>query len=448
MASAAPAVPPDWHPRATAPPVPFAGVVLLVFASTALRLPGTFLYPSFWAEDLTIFFKESIEMGPAALGQPIYGSYHTLPRLIALVASLCPISWAPALFALGAGLVSSVCLALFSRPGFRWLVPRDDVRLLVCWLFSFVPGTIECFFGLSTSNYSVFAGVLFLLLERDEAGRWRMGLRRALLVSFLWFSLGQGVVLGLLLAYLYWLTRNRNHLLCLGALGLAALLNLTVSAQNTYRPTELPGFAYLALVYVENLFVRLAFVPLAGLWIERVRAMPDALFFLISAALLGGYLYAVIRKRALDGEGARVLAVAVLTTMAQFPLIALARDYGIDLLRRPAMHLEGRYALVPSILSIVLLAVWLTRPARSRVGRASAVALLLWATCNFLSEPLYEHAWPFRPFVWEWPRQSMLIEQALRDRRAGRLAAPVVVKDIHCRPDDPKWRLPELVIAP
>ena len=63
-------------------------------------------------------------MGPAALGQPVYGSYHTLPRLIALVASLGPVAWAPGLFALGAGLVSSASLALLSRPGFRWSPPR------------------------------------------------------------------------------------------------------------------------------------------------------------------------------------------------------------------------------------------------------------------------------------------------------------------------------------
>ena len=99
------------------------------------------------------------------------------------------------------------------------------------------------------------------------------------------------------------------------------------------------------------------------------------------------------------------------------------------------------------MLSLVLLGAWLTRPARSGWGRASSVALLLWATFNILAEPLYERPWPSRPFVWEWPRQSTMIEQALRDRRAGRLAAPVVVKDIHCRPEDPKWRIPELVIA-
>jgi hypothetical protein len=118
------------------------------------------------------------------------------------------------------------------------------------------------------------------------------------------------------------------------------------------------------------------------------------------------------------------------------------------MLRRPEAYLGGRHAFVPSVLSLLLLGLWLTRSARSRWARAASAALLLWAVSNILSEPLYQHAWPFRPFVWEWPRQSAAIDQALGDRRAGRLAAPVVVKDIHCRPDSPDWRIPSLVIKP
>jgi hypothetical protein len=446
MAPAAPAAPIDSSSRPQAPAVPFAAVVLLIFASTALRIPGTFLYPSFWAEDLTIFFKDSIEIGPAALGQHIFGSYHTIPRLIALAASLGPVAWAPALFALGAGLMSSLCLALFSRQGFRWLVPDDRVRLFACWLFSFLPGTNESFFALCGVNYAVFVGVLFLILERDASGRWRMGHGRALLVSFLWFSLGQGIVLALPLAFLFWLTRNRAYLLCLGALGVSVLLNL--AARNTYVPTERPGLETLAFVYVDNVFLRLVFIPLAGRWIEYGRAMPAAPFYLVSTALLAGYIYAVVRKRALDAEGGRVLAVAIIATMAHFPLTALARSYGAAMFFRPYAYLGGRHALMPSILVLLLLGLWLARPARSRWARAFSLALLLWATSNILSEPLYEHAWPFRPFVWEWPRQAATIDKALADRRAGRLTAPVVLKDIHCRPDEPYWRIPALVIRP
>jgi hypothetical protein len=262
---------------AAAPAVPFAGVVLFLLASTALRLPSTFRYPSFWAEDATIFFKQGVEMGAGALLLPVYGSYQTVPRLIVFLSSFLPVVWAPTLYAVGAGLVSGACLALFARPGFRWLVPDDRVRLLLCWLFSVAPGTNEAFFALCTLNYAVFCGVLFLLLERDEDGRWRMGLSRALLVSFLWLSVGQGVVLALPLAGLFWLTRNRAYLLCFATLGLSVALNLT--AENSYRPTELAGPGALTRVYLANVFLRLAFVPLVGQrWIGRVYEMRDVTF--------------------------------------------------------------------------------------------------------------------------------------------------------------------------
>jgi hypothetical protein len=429
----------------TRPAVPYPAVALLLLASTALRLPYTFRYPSFWAEDATVLFRQGVETGAAALLLPLYGSYHALPRLIVLISSLLPVAWAPALYALGAGLVSSACLALFARPGFRWLVPDDRVRLLMCWLFSLAPGTNEGFFALCTLNYAVFCGLLFLLLERDEHGRWRMGLGRALLVSFLWLSAGQGVVLALPLAVLFWQTRNRAYLLCLATLGLSAALNLT--AENSYRPTEIAGPRALVLVYLDNLGLRLAFVPLVGQrWIRRVYAMSDLVFYALSAALLGGYLYAVGRKRDPDAEGKRVLLATVLATMATFPLTVLVRDYALAILRRQHFHMGGRISLVPSTLALLLLWLWLARPAASLVKRAAACAFLAWTTLNVLYEPFLDPVEPFRPV--EWPQQAAIIEKALEDRRAGRLREPVVVKDIRCRPRSPDWKIDALVIRP
>jgi hypothetical protein len=437
----------DLGAGAAAPAIPLARVVLLLFVSTAFRLPATFRYPSFWAEDGTVFFKQSVEIGPAALLRSFDGSYHTVPRLIVLSSSFLPVAWAPALYALGAGLVSSACLALFARPGFRWLVPDDRVRVLLCWLFSLVPGTNESFFALCTLNYAVFCATAFLALERDEAGQWRMGLGRALLVSFLWFSIGQGLVLAPPLACLFWLTRNRNYLICLGTLGLSVLLNL--AAENARRPDHLAGAANLALVYLDNFFVRLAFIPVVGhRWISRVLAMPDSLFLFLSAVLLAGYSYAVARRRALDAEGARLLTVTVLSAMAVFPLIVLVRSYGLGFLRRPTFHLGGRIALVPSVLALLLLWLWLARPARSGLGRAGAVVLLTWTTVNVLFEPPYQGRGPFQPFASEWPGQAAIIEKALQDRKAGRLREPVVLAEIRCRPRSPVQRIEDLTITP
>lgn len=446
MATSAPEAPAGRVPAA--PPVPYVGVVLLLLVFTALRLPATFRYPSFWAEDATVFFRQGVELGPGALLLPVSGSYHMVPRLIVLLSSLFPIVWAPALYALAAGLISSASLALFARSGFRWLVPNDRARLLLCWLFSVVPGTNDGFFALCNLNYTVFCGILFLLLERDEHGRWRMGLPRALLVSFLWFSEGQGLVLALPLAGLFWLTRNRAYLLCLATLGLSAALNLT--AENSYRPAELAGPRALSLVYLDNVFLRLAFVPLVGQrWIRRVYAMTDLTFYALSAALLVGYLYAVGRKRDLDAQGKGVLLVTVLSTMAVFPLTALVRDYALAILRRHHFHMGGRISLVPSVLALLLLWLWLGRLAGPLPRRAAALAFLAWTTLNVLYEPFFGPGGPFRPFVWEWPHQAAIIEKALRDRRAGRLREPVVLGDIRCRPDAPVWwKIEKLTIAP
>jgi hypothetical protein len=427
--------------------LPFLAVVFLLFASSAVRLPGSLLFPSFWAEDGTVFFRDSVEKGASAILTPLFGSHLLLIRLIAFLISLFPTFWAPALFAVSAGLLASVSLALFSRAGYRWLLPDDRLRVLVCWLFSLAPGTTESFFALSPGTYAVVCGLFFLLLERDGAGRWQMGIGRALLVSFLWFSVAQGLVLAAPIAYLFWRTRNRNYLLCLATLVAMVLLNLT--ADNAFRPEHSPGAGVLARVYLENVAIRLGFVPLLPQrWFGFVRELRTAPFLLLSTILLGGYVWRVVKERVLDPEGARVLAVAVLSAMALFPMTALARSYGLTMLSRPEIYLAGRAALIPSVLALLLLWLWLARPRGKGLRQAAALALLAWSTFCLLFEPLYQPSGAFRPFIWEWPLQARTIEEALRARRSGGLREAVVLGSISCRPDSRWWKINGLTIAP
>ena len=427
-------------------PVPLPGVVLLLFATSALRFRGTFLDPTFWAEDCTFFFRNSVEIGPSAILAPLYGSHHLLPRLVAFLASCLPTYWAPALYAIAAGLLSSLSLGLFSRAGFRWLVPDDRLRVLVCWLFSLAPGTYESYFALCTVNYALFCGLFFLLLERDGEGRWQMGGRRALLVAFLWFSVGQGLVLAAPIAYLFWLTRNPNYLLCLAALAGATLLNAT--AENVYRPDLRPSAGLLGLLYFENLAIRLGFIPLLpNRWHDLVRQMGSAPFLLSSVALIGSYLWAAFRARRRDGEGARVLALVVLSAMAIYPITALARNYGVAALTRSQITLGGRAALVPAVLALLLLWQLLARPGMKGVRRVAAAGLLAWTSYCVLHEPFYQPPRPPLAPAWEWPAQAATIDAAFQARRAGTLQEPVVLRKILCRPA-PDWKIKWLTIAP
>jgi len=426
--------------------VPLLAVALFLFASTAIRFRGIFLEPSFWAEDGTFFFRDSVELGPSAILNPVYGSHHLLPRLIAFFVSFLPTYWAPFSYAVAAGWLSSLSLGLFSRAGFRWLVPDDRLRLLLCWLFSLAPGTSETYFALSGANYAMFCGLIFLLLERDGEGRWQMGLRRALLVSFLWFSVGQGLVLAALVGYLFWLTRNRNYLASLATLAGATLLNAT--AENVYRPHPAPGPGLLAVIYMENLAVRLGFIPvLPHRWHDAARKLPSVPFLLSSGALIGSYLWAAFRARRRDIEAASVLALAVLSAMAIYPLTALARNYGVPRFPHAQIPLVGRHGMVPAVLALLLLWQLLARPGRKGAWRVVATAFLVWTTLCVLHEPYYKPLSPPLAPAWVWPTQASTIDEALRARRAGTLQEPVVLRQIRCRPA-PLWKIRRLTIAP
>lgn len=419
-----------------APTLRIAGLAGLIFVVSAARLPGTFLFPAFWAEDGTSFFRDSIEIGVSTLWTPIVGMYMSLQRIAALLALLFPVQWAPMVYALSAGAVSSLSLTVFSRRGLRWLVPQDWLRVVMCLLFSLVPGTNECLFALCTQTYILFVGVLLLLMERNGTGGWLMGWRRTLLLSFLWFSVGQSVVLAPLLVYLLWRTRNRNYLVCLLTLGLSVALNIL--AANPQGPRRMPSAEVLAQVFADNTFVRLVYVPTLGIRrLAPVLQLSTSSFLLLSTLALVLLIYAYGRVARIDSESAYVLAFATLAAISPLVMAAAVRYYALDVLMRPNIILGTRYSLLPSILALILGYMLLTRPLARRSWQLVASLALVGMTVNILAEPLYYPPHPFRPFVWEWPRQAEKIQRTLDRRRAGTLRRTVIIGDIPCRPGPP-----------
>jgi hypothetical protein len=406
-----------------------------IFLLNALRLPGTFLYPSFWAEDGHEFFRQSLELGSQAIFEPIAGMYLTLPRLIAWGATFLPVQWAPAVYAAGAGVVSSCSLALFSRDGFRWLLPSDRARAAACLLFALAPGADESSFALCTVMYALLAGLFFLLLERDASGVWQMGWRRAILVSFLWLTVGHGILLAPLLLYLLVRTRNPRYVLCLAALAVAVWLNSTVP--NIHLPSVRPPLTALLQVFADNVLVRLVYIPLlGGRAMNRLFALGEGTFLLLSLPVVAAVVVVLRRLAAVDAEGRRGLALAVLCVMSAFPLTTLTRNYGLVVLRRtPQMDIHQRYALVPAV--VALLVVWtaLARPVQRRAARIAAYALLAWLSFNTVTlNPVFVAARPLPRFVSDWPQQAATLQSAVDRRRDGTLRRKVVVREIWCRP--------------
>jgi hypothetical protein len=427
-------------------PLRFAAVMAVVFMVSLVRLPATFIYPTFWAEDATEIFRTGIEQGALALVTPLAGMYLTIPRVLAWMVTALPVRHAPLAYAIAAGLVSSAGLAVFSRPGFRWLVPSDRLRAAFCLLLPMFSGMTECFFALITLTYVLFVAALLLLLERSDDGTWLMGWRRAAFLSFLWFSIGQAAVLVPLLLYLLWITRNRRYLVCLGTLAVSAVLNLT--SGNPHAPEIRPSLPQLAEVFSDNIFVRQLFLPVLGRpRLGPILALSDPAFVILSLLVLQAVAWAIARTTTIDGRGWCALAVAVACVHAVFPVTAITRYYALPTLLRPNLAFGGRYDIAPGVLALVLGAAVLA-PAATRWQKTAAALLMALIAINLRAQPLYEPPQPFRPFVWEWPRQSDRIERALSRRQSGRLRRPVVVSDILCRPGPPFGPLRTIVISP
>ncbi len=119
------------------PVVTFLGAVCALFLILFLKRPDSLLAPQFFAEDGRIFFHDQILFGGwEAFFTPYAGYLLFIPRLVALLAFLFPIEFAPAVYNTCALLIAACCCALFTLPAFRWILASDALRFAVCCLIA------------------------------------------------------------------------------------------------------------------------------------------------------------------------------------------------------------------------------------------------------------------------------------------------------------------------
>jgi uncharacterized membrane protein YhaH (DUF805 family) len=85
------------------------GIILV-----ALRTPGAWSHPAFYAEDGQIFFTQQLQNGVGLLFQPYNGYFHLVPRLIALFASPFPVYYQPLIYAASSAVLQALAASFFS----------------------------------------------------------------------------------------------------------------------------------------------------------------------------------------------------------------------------------------------------------------------------------------------------------------------------------------------
>jgi hypothetical protein len=125
----------------------------LFFMMLFLRCPATLLRAEFWAEDGLIWYADAYAAGWHSLLLPQNGYLQTVSRLVALLAQLFPLAWAPSIFA-GLALIIEILTAVFivsARMSNVW--PSIWGRVLFASIYVSIPNSFETHANLTNTQW-------------------------------------------------------------------------------------------------------------------------------------------------------------------------------------------------------------------------------------------------------------------------------------------------------
>lgn len=261
----------------------FLTLAALIFALLVLRRPDALTNPQFWAEDgTTFFYSQSVSGSWEALFTTYAGYLHLAPRLIAALASLFPVVFAPLIFNLCALAIASICCSMFFLPWYRHLLPSDVLRAALCLLIASAFYS-DALVGVLTSVqwYLAVAALLVLVRPATLEARWPLwvALAEGFLVFIIGLSAPQTVVLVPFCAWKIAKSRGRARLAPAALTG-AVLIQISIVAGQASqhvlhfesRPDELVAAALISFIY------RVALCSVGGYKLPQI----------ISAAKMGG----------------------------------------------------------------------------------------------------------------------------------------------------------------
>lgn len=188
-------------------------LVALVASHDLARLSN----PQFWAEDGVAWYREAYESGAASLFVPFNGYFQTLPRFVALPASLLPLVWGPSVF---------LCAAFFFQllPSLLFLSARLDgagvsrrARVLLAYFCVVAPNAWEVHLNLTNSQWFLALSAFLLIFSSEP--RSLMGRFFDIAVLLLCGLSGPFAILLAPVATWRWIER-RTQFRCLRALSL------------------------------------------------------------------------------------------------------------------------------------------------------------------------------------------------------------------------------------
>ena len=366
------------HPVATGIFIGFVGLLL-----TLLRRPTALSTPGLYAEDGVVFLLQSLSSGAGAIMDPYNGYIHLLPRLVAGLATLLPLSWTPLVFTLCSALVAVAACSLLLSKRFEGLIPSYAQRVLLFGLLLLIPRLTEVHLALNSTLW--WCGVALLLTAVAGDPITRLGrIAELLAVPLLVLSGLAGLVLAPAMAFRVLRTRSLHSKILLGIWYVTALLQLCVYLTQDRNNGSVPIGAPLIRAGFEKVFGSLVLGAgsVDGRWASGVPAI------ILVIVVLSASAWAVIVFTGLRWEfSAAILYAAAASVAAGFLALGPA-----------AAALPDRYTVLP--IAAVLIGLVAARPKPKALSILRVALLIVIVVMRFT-----DFAVPARPDT-HWSRSA------------------------------------------
>src|SRR5580704_1856824 len=285
------------------PRMRFSLTIAVLFVLLYLRRPDALWNAQFWAEDGEIFYRDQLVNGFwQAVRTPYAGYLDFVPRAVAALASLLPAIWAPLCCNLMALMLAAICCGLFVLPVYRYLLPSDLERFVVCVLAVAVPYCDEVSGNITMVQWYLAIGAFLITFQKYDAGQPKLSLAIPIAIAALLITCSCPLSI-LLLPILFWkLLRCRStERIWLGAMLVGIGLQIAVLLTHQPHPGVKASWNDVINDTVASLVYRVAFSQILGVrltgWIFNQNLWSVAFLALIVATLWFGWLYRVYRKQ-------------------------------------------------------------------------------------------------------------------------------------------------------
>lgn len=299
-----------------------AGILILLW-----RKPDLFLNAQFWAEDGRNWYADAYNLGAAASFLiPEAGYFQTYSRLVAAVAQLFPLAYAPLAFNLSAALLQAAVAAFIVSDRSKPLLPDRKFRFALAFLYLAMPHAWEVFGNLTNSQWHLALLVCLIFLSAPPANK--LGKVFDIVVAAVSALSGPFCLLLFPIAFIQVIRTRSRHFTILGVLIALGCTVQTVSLLTSVRDVQSELGASIELLFqmigrhlvIGPIFGIRGFSAIAknGLWNSLTAVM-------VTLAAIAGVAYIALKA---SGELRLLLLYAGLICVAAFGWPAVTLEPG------------------------------------------------------------------------------------------------------------------------